>query len=506
MDLRTVFEYSIERHPQKVAIIDGDRRYTYRQLGLEVNSVASSLHRLGVNKNDRIAVLLKNRFETVVIFWAIQKLGAIFAGINVRQSQEIVHYCLSDLESKFVIYDVSTEYLINKKRFMERPVFINIDGNGGDINYEELKKQESYDFNPNQIYENDLAVILYTSGTTGNPKGVPRSHQNEYASAFAHIFQCHYEWHDSTLGVVPLYHTMGLRSLLSMVLLNGTFIILRDFDSYEAIQLIEHENINSLYLLPNMYHDMATLPEANKLNFNELRTIVYAGAPMTSKLIGLCMEVFRPKYFINHYGSTEIYTYSYCDHISEKPGCVGKPGIHQNLRIIEPDISRSKTPADTVKDGEIGEIIVHIGSPESFKGYWNKPDHTKRSVIQNWFYTGDLGYKDEDGDMFVIGRLDEMILHAGDNIYPIEVESVLLEHEKVQEAVVVGEDDERWGQVVVAYIVPSDPSLTVNELDLFCKRHPKLSNYKRPRKYIFQASFPKTAVGKIMRKKIKSSY
>lgn len=180
LDLRTIFEYSIERHPHKVAIIEGDKRYTYRQLGIEVNNVASSLHKLGVNKHDRLAVLLKNRFETVVIFWAIQKLGAIYAGINVRQSQEIVHYCLSDLESKFVIYDASTEYLINKKRFIERPVFINIDGNDGDINYEELKKQEPYDFTPNQIIESDLAVILYTSGTTGNPKGVPRSHQNEY--------------------------------------------------------------------------------------------------------------------------------------------------------------------------------------------------------------------------------------------------------------------------------------------------------------------------------------
>jgi 2-furoate---CoA ligase len=505
LNLNKVFNYSVERHPNKIAVIDRDRRYTYQQLYQEVNSVAHSFHRLGVKKHDRIAVLLKNRLETVIIFWAIQKLGAIFAPINIRQSQEIVHYCLSDLEAKFVIYDKSTEYLINKTKFIERPLFINIDGKG-DINYKELAKQRVDDFHPNENNEDDLSVILYTSGTSGNPKGVPRSHQNEYAATFAHNFQCHYEWYDTTLGVIPLYHTMGLRSLISMMMLNGTYIVLREFDAYEAVQLIEEEKITCLYLLPNMYHDIAILPEINKYNFDQLHTIVYAGAPMSNKLINECKEAFRPKYFVNHYGSTEIYTFTICDQVLEKPGSVGKPGIHQNVRIIEPDINRSRTPDDIVQDGEVGEIIVHMGSPESFKGYWNKPDSTKRSVNQNWYYTGDLGYKDVDGDIYVVGRIDEMILYAGDNIYPLEVESVLLEHPKVQEAVVVGEKDERWGQVVVAFIVPSDESLTVNELDLYCKRHPKLSNYKRPRRYIFQPSLPKTAVGKIMRKKVKTDF
>jgi 2-furoate---CoA ligase len=502
LDLSKVFNYSVERYPHKIAVVDGNRRYTYWELGEEVNAVAFSLHRLGVKKRDRVAVLLKNRLEAVVLFWAIQKLGAIFAPINIRQSQEIVHYCLNDLEARFIIFDTATEYLINRKKFIERPLLINIDEKGGDLNYQELVKQKACDFNPNPINEEDLSVILYTSGTSGNPKGVPHSHQNEYASTFAHIFQCRYQWHDTTLGVMSLYHTMGLRSLISMMLLNGTFVVLRDYDPYDAVQLIEQENISVLYLLPNMFHDMAALPESKRNHFNDLNVIVYAGAPMSTKLIHLCQEVFRPKHFVNHYGSTEIYTFTFCDHVMEKPGSVGRPGIHQNIRIIEPDVYRSKLPSDTVQDGEIGEIIVHLGSPESFKGYWNNPESTKRSVKHNWYYTGDLGYKDADGDLFVVGRMDEMIIHAGDNIYPLEVESVLLEHPKVKEVVVVGEADERWGQVVTAHIIPSDPSLTANELDLFCKQHPKLSNYKRPRKYTFQSSFPKTAVGKILRKKL----
>lgn len=502
MHLNKAFNYSVNRHPNKVAVVDGSKRYTYRQLEQEVNSVAFSLHSLGVKKRDRVAVLLKNRIETVVLYWAIQKIGAIFAPINIRQSQEIVHYCLDDLEARFVIYGRATENLINRKKFAERPIFINIDGNGGDLNYEELIKRPMEDFNPNPINEDDLSVILYTSGTSGNPKGVPRSHQNEYAATFAHIFQCQYQWHDTTLGVMSLYHTMGLRSLISMMMLNGTFIVLRDYDPFDSIQLIEQENISVLYLLPNMFHDIAALQETNRNYFDTLNTIVYAGAPMSPKLINQCQKVFRPKKFVNHYGSTEIYTFTFSDRVMEKPGSVGKPGIHQNIRIIEPDINRTKSPNDTVRVGEIGEIIVHLGSPEAFKGYWNKPDSTKKSVKENWYYTGDLGFTDEDGDLNVVGRMDEMIIYAGDKIYPLEIESILLEHPKVKEAVIAGEPDERWGQVIVAYIVPVDSSLTANELDLFCKRHPKLSNYKRPRKYTFQSSFPKTSVGKILRKKI----
>ncbi|MCM3568462.1 class I adenylate-forming enzyme family protein [Neobacillus mesonae] len=502
MNLSKVFRYAVERHPDRMAVVDRNQTYTYRELEREVNAAAFSLHRLGVKKRDRVAVLLKNRIEAVVLFWAIQKLGAIFAPINIRQSQEIVHYCLNDLEARFVIYGKATEYLIDRKKFIERPLFINIDGFGGDINYQELVKQPAEDFQPGPILEEDLSVILYTSGTSGNPKGVPRSHQNEYASSFSHIFQCHYQWHDTTLGVMSLNHTMGLRSLISMMMLNGTYVVLRDWDPSDAVQLIEQEKISVLYLLPNMYHDIALLPESKRNRFDELHTIVYAGAPMSPKLIRLCQEVFQPKHFVNHYGSTEIYTFTFCDRVTEKPSSVGKPGIHQNIRIIEPDVYRTKTPDDRVKDGEIGEIIVHMGSPESFKGYWNKPDITKRSVKDNWYYTGDLGYKDAEGDLFVAGRIDEMIIYAGDKIYPLEVESVLLEHPKVQEVVVAGEPDERWGQVVTAHIVPNDQTLTANELDLFCKRHPKLSNYKRPRKYTFQSSFPKTVYGKIMRKKL----
>lgn len=500
MDLVKLFDNAIERTPNAIAIIDGEKSYTYQEVKGEVNDVAASLYRLGVKKGDRIAILLRNRIEMLVLFWATQKIGAVYAPINVKHSQEIIHYCINDLDVKIIVSEKSTEHLFNRSKIEYRPLFITIDGKE-DIKYDELLLGKNKEFAFVPVDEADLSIILYTSGTTGTPKGVPRTHRNEYASTLAYVFHCHYEWNDVSLGVIPLYHTMGMRIMLSMFLLNGTLILLREFDPNEACEILDKKQVTALYLLPSMYHEMVTLMDKNMYDFQSVRVIAYAGAPMTAKLIRRCQEVFQPTYFTNQYGSTEIFTYTICSDIVQKPGCVGKPGINQKVKIIEADILRTKTENDEVKMGEIGEIIVSMDSPEAFKGYWNKPDITKKSVINDWYYTGDLGYKDEFGDIYVVGRTDEMILCAGENIFPSEVETVLLEHPKVEKVMIVGEDDERWGQVVVAYIVPADDTLTANELDIFCKSHPILSNYIRPRRYMFKSSLPKSPSGKLLRKK-----
>lgn len=493
MDLIKMFDYAVNRTSSKLAIVEDEKAYTYEELNQEVNQVAASLYRLGVKKGDRIAILLRNRIEAIIIFWATQKIGAVFSPINIRYTQEVIHYCINDLDVKAIVSEKATEHLIDRKKIEYRPLFITIDGKN-DISYKELALAQDIDkdFSYVPIDENDISIILYTSGTTGLPKGVPRTHKNEYTSTVSHIFHCHYELESSLLAVISLHHTMGMRTMLSTFLLNGTLYLLREFDPREVCQFIQDYKISCLYLFPNMYHEMVSLPEIGQYDFESLHVIAYAGAPMTSKLIQRCEKIFYPRHFINHYGSTEIFTHTICHNVDEKPGCAGKAGIHQKILIIEADVNRTKNEKDVVEDGEIGEIIVHMDSPEAFKGYWNKPDITKKSVKNNWYYTGDLGFKDESGNIFVVGRLDEMILHAGENIFPLEVENVLKEHPDVKEVKVVGEDDDRWGQVVVAYVVPANDSLTARELDIFCKNHSTLANYKRPRRYIFKASLPKT--------------
>ena len=502
MDLGTLFDCAVSRYPNLVAVVHDKCSYTFLQLKEEVNRLASSLQKLGVKKRDRVMLLLKNRLETICLFWAIQKLGAIFTPINLHLSPEDTEYCINDAEPKIVFYEKASKHSLMKAKFHERPIFIGLEQDEGDLSYKDLVVRGESGFSGVACEDEDIAVMLYTSGTTGVPKGVPRSHKNEYAATIAHIIQNHYEMFDSTLGAMPLYHTMGIRSLLAMCMLNGKYVITSDFDSYTALSLLSREKISCLYMIPTMYYELLSDPRFSEFDLSSLKKIGYAGAPMSDTLIQKCFQMLKPTHFINHYGSTEIYTFTVCPFLDEKPGCAGKPGIHQQIRLVVPDANAGSTPEDIVPQGEVGEIIVHAGSSEAFKGYWNRPDATRKAIRNNWYFTGDLGRLDEDGDLYVVGRLDEMVISGGEHISPMEVEWVLLEHPKVAEAAVLGEEDDRWGQIVVAYVVPQDKTVSVHELDQFCKKHPKLSNLKRPRKYVFVEEIPKSPAGKILRRKL----
>jgi 2-furoate---CoA ligase len=503
LNLYKMFSFAAERFPDQKALIQGDKQYTYSQLAEEVNRVASSLQKLGLKAHDRVMVLLKNRIETVVMFWAVQRVGAVFSPINLRLSAEDIQHCVNDLEAKLIVFEEAGKHLVMKQKFNERPLFIGLEEGTGDISYGELLKSGTAEVEPYPILDNDLAVILYTSGTSGKPKGVPRTHKNEYASSMAHIIQCRYQLFDRTLGIPALSHTIGLRSLLTMTFLNGVYIPLPDFDSDEWLKAMSEENISCLFLTPTMYHDLVSHPNVKQDDFSAIHSIVYSGAPMSEELIQKCDEILKPNYFVNHYGSTEIYTFTFFSDVRKKPGCVGKPGIHQRIRLIEPNRKQNDSSTPIPAKGEIGEIIVDMNSTEAFKGYWNCPDATRKAIKQGWYFTGDVGFIDDDGDLHVVGRVDDMILSGGENIYPQEIEKALTEHPLVCEAVVVGEDDKRWGQIVTAFIVPDSKGLTPQMLDYFCKAHKRLPNYKRPRKYVFISNVPRNSAGKVLRRDLR---
>ncbi|MFC0471238.1 AMP-binding protein [Halalkalibacter kiskunsagensis] len=505
MNLSVMFDFIVDRYTNRTAIVEGDRRYTYSQFKQEIVKVASSLQRMGVEQHDRVIVLLKNRVENAVMYWALQKLGAVYTPINYRLSTKEVEYCVNDAASKAVIFESVAQSAVLHATFQERPILIGFgDVEGADIDYYELVERSPGSYNEPLISDDDIAVMLYTSGTTGKPKGVPRSHKNEYAAAMAHIIQNHYQDGESTLGTMPLYHTMGMRSLLSIAFLNGKFAALPDFDAKEALEILSNEEITCVYFVPTLYHDIIYHQDFSKYKLAKLKKLGYAGASMTTSLTEKCIEQFNPEVFVNHYGSTEIYTFTICSNVLAKPGCAGKAGFHQNIRLVEAKADGSSLPDDVVQKGEIGEIIANLDSIEAFKGYWNRPDATAKAIREGWYFTGDLGVLDDDGELYVVGRVDDMIISGGENIHPLEVEDVLSKHEKVSEIAIVGEDDEKWGQMVSAFIVPKDPSITVQELDDFCKNNPKLSNFKRPRNYVFVKQIPKSPVGKVLRRKLRT--
>ncbi len=341
------------------------------------------------------------------------------------------------------------------------------------------------------------SVMLYTSGTTSRPKGVPRRHRAERAAALAHVAQNLYAFGERTLGVMPLYHTMGVRSLLAMSLIGGTFVCLPRFSPAAALALIERERVTNLYLVPTLYHDLLASPDFSAANIASVRKLGFAGAPMTDGLLARLNDAFRPDLFVNHYGSSEVYTCTIDQHAPRKPGSAGKAGLNQLIRVVR---LGAASPGELAATGEAGEIIALLAGDEAFEGYWRRPDADTRALRDGWYFTGDTGYFDTDGDLFVTGRVDDLIITGGENISPVEVESCLSLHPAVSEVAVVGLPDERWGQIVAAFIRPAAP-VDAAELDRHC-RGAGLSDFKRPRRFVFVAELPKSPVGKLLRRKL----
>jgi 2-furoate---CoA ligase len=353
--------------------------------------------------------------------------------------------------------------------------------------------------------ESDLSLLLYTSGTTGRPKGVPRTHRNHYAGALAQALQCGYVWGERTLGVMPLYHTMGIHALTGMAAVNGCFVCQPEWSAAAALRLVRAERITALYLIPTLFYDLVHAPDCSRDAVESVTKLGYAGAPMLAALTEACVKTFQPHVFVNHYGSTEIYTFSVFPDVQAKPGCAGRPGLHSTLRVVAASAERRVGPDEEVPAGVKGEIIASLQSDEAFAGYWNRPDADAKALREGWYFTGDMGWIDADGDLWVAGRVDDMIISGGENIHPVEVEDVLARHALVRDVAVIGEPDDKWGERVVAFVVPSG-ALTAEMLDLHCRTSGDLANFKRPRRFVFVAEIPKTASGKILRRLLRDGH
>jgi 2-furoate---CoA ligase len=326
---------------------------------------------------------------------------------------------------------------------------------------------------------------------------VPRRHGAERAAAIAHVAQNLYARGERTLGAMPLYHTMGVRSLLAMSLVGGTFVCLPRFDAALALQLIAAEKISNLYLVPTLYHDLVHHPLLAATEIGSVRKLGFAGAPMTDALLKKLDAAFRPELFVNHYGSSEIYTFTIDQNAAAKPGSAGRAGINQRIRVVR---LGARSAEETAAVGEEGEIIALIAGDESFEGYWRRPEADAAAIRGGWYFTGDTGTIDADGDLFVTGRVDDLIITGGENVSPVEIESCLSLHPGVCEVAVAGVPHERWGKIVCAF-VKRRAGIEVNALDEFC-RNSGLADFKRPRRYVFVEEIPKSPVGKILRRKL----
>jgi 2-furoate---CoA ligase len=497
LDLGTSFVASVARDPRALAIVDGDLRLTYAEWFRKISSIAAALDAFGLRAGDHIVTILQNRWEAATLHWACQFAGVVITPLNWRAKVDELDYCLEDCNARGLFYEAISSEAVRESERARSVKRIALDGAGErETGFAELGSQNARDAEP-RVGADALSLMLYTSGTTSRPKGVPRRHHAERAAAVAHVAQNLYRSGERTLGVMPLYHTMGVRSLLAMSLISGTFVCLPRFDAPRALELIQRERVTNLYLVPTLYHDLVYHERFAKSDVSSVRKLGFAGAPMTDGLLKKLDAAFRPELFVNHYGSSEIYTFTIDQDAIKKPGSAGRAGINQMIRVARLNAS---SPDDLVGIGEEGEIIALLAGDESFEGYWHRPEADAKSLRSGWYFTGDTGYVDADGDLFVTGRVDDMIITGGENVSPVEIESCLSLHPAVSEVVVVGLPDERWGKIVAAFIRRAAP-VAEADLDEHC-RASGLANFKRPRRIVFVDEIPKSPVGKLLRRKL----
>jgi 2-furoate---CoA ligase len=495
-DLGRTFLATVERSPGALAVVDGARRLTYAEWRVEIARVVAGLDAFGLERGDRLVSILQNRVEAATLHWACQLAGIVLTPLNWRVKADELDYCLEDAGACAIVFeDVAAEAVAGSSGGGRLPRVSVGGAPGGTHDFAALGGTAGA-LVPRASSE-DISVMLYTSGTTGRPKGVPRRHRAERAAAVAHVAQNLYRVGERTLGVMPLYHTMGVRSLLAMALVDGCFVCLPRFDVPGALELIEREKVTNLYLVPTLYHDLISHELFARIDTSSVRKLGFAGASMPDGLLKRVAAAFEPDLFVNHYGSSEIYTFTVDQRAPLKPGSAGKAGINQRIRVVKLDAGG---PDDVAAPGEEGQIIADLASDEAFESYWRRPDADAKALRHGWYFTGDTGYVDGEGDLFVTGRADDMIITGGENVSPGEIESTISLHPAVAEVAVVGLPDERWGKRIVAFVRRAG-DVDAAALDAWCRRS-SLANFKRPRDYVFVREVPKSPVGKILRRKL----
>ncbi len=507
MHVARMLSWTAERYPRHRAV-GGPSPMTYREWDARTNQLARALAGLGVRPRDRVAFLLAGGEPMARLHLAVQKLGAVSVPLSVRFGPAELAYCLEDAAPRLMVADETTAPLVADALVaVAHPpaaAYLGADAPAGSAPLRDLAAAEPDAALPDAVPplgDGDLSVMLYTSGTTGRPKGVPRTHRAEHMAAIAHVIQTQQRPGEVTLGVMPMFHTMGMRSLLASIAVGGTWVPQARFSAGESLELITGHAVTSLYLVPTVYWSLlqtGRLPEAASVT-----RLAYAGAAMTPSLARALTETLRPEVFVNHFGSTEIYTFTICPDAAAKPGCAGRAGVFSRVRLVDP--APGAPPDAVVGPGEQGQVAVSMASPEAFGGYWRRPDADTRTIRAGWYFPGDLATADEDGDFWVSGRVDDMIVSGGENIYPGEIEEALAPCPAIADVVVAGTPDDRWGQAVTAFIVPRSglaPGQALAEVDGFVRDGSGLPSLKRPKRLVAIERVPTSAVGKILRREL----
>ncbi|MFB7140743.1 long-chain fatty acid--CoA ligase [Gottfriedia sp. NPDC056225] len=496
-----VLDQAAKENPSKIGIIDGDRKTTFLQLKKACERVAYGLYKRGFKKGDRIAVMLPNCLEYAIAFFAVQRLGGVVVQINPYFKPEELKHILNNSESVGLIAFREVKEKLDKVGMIDKVKFITADEVAKeDDNIHLWIENEKAELPSMDLQSNDLAIILYTGGTTGFPKGVMIKHSN-MAAALYQGNECskpilNEEGH-CQIGIAPLYHGLGLFTLVQSIFIGASFVMVRNFDLDYILTLIRTYRPTIFMGSPTMYIALLNHPDLLENDLSCFKLCVCGAAPVPVEILNRFEEKTGVP-IIEGYGLSEATIGVTRNPVNgkRKVGSIGIPLPNTDVKIV--DIA---TGTKEMQVGEPGELIVK--GPQVMKGYWKNQEESDYALRDGWLHTGDMATMDNEGYFYIVGRKKEMIITGGFNVYPAEVEEVIYKHPAVLEACVYGiPDPYRIETVKLAVVLKKGYTLTSEEIREWCKE--RLTNYKVPRIIEFKESLPKTPVGKIMRLQLKN--
>lgn len=493
-----------QRHGDKPALIFEGQKISFRQLNARVNRLARALLSLGARQGDKIGILFYNSPEFVETFLAATKIGAVAVPLNFRFVGRELSYILNHSDSRFVFLGadfLETIWGIHENLGQVEEYIVSGDSSSPSMSrYEALLGKEADEEPGVRIQEEDDAAILYTSGTTGKPKGAVITHRNIIWNEINYIIDKDLRVSDVALLVSPMFHAGGLNNMLTHIFLGSTLVLHRQFNPQAVMEDIEKEKITVLQTMaPTMYNMILQLPDLHRYNVSSVRSVMSGGAILPVETKRKIRELFPGAGIQDSYGLTEVTSTGTAlkpEFALQKIACVGKPFFTLDVRLVE-------EKGEEVAPGQVGEILLR--GPNVMKEYYKDPSATEKTLRGGWLHTGDLARKDEEGFLYIVDRKKDMIISGAENIYPREIEEVLYTHSKILEAAVIGVPDAVWGESVKAVVVlkPGE-KMTAEEIIDLCKAN--LASYKKPRSVDFVAELPKTTSGKIAKTILRDRY
>jgi fatty-acyl-CoA synthase len=506
-----------QSHPDNLALICGDDRFSYTQLKKRVDKLACGLKSMGIDKDDKIAIILKNCHHFLEAYFAATKLGATLVPINYRLSPKDFVYILNNSEAKALI--ASPQFLSwFRERKRDIPKLENIiltepteshNPIEGHLQYEQLMESANLKGEYPLIEENDIAQIYYTSGTTGRPKGVILTHKNNLVHAEGTIVELGLSQKDRWLHVSPMFHLADAWAIWSITKVGATHVMVPSFEPEMVLKAIEEHKVTLSNFIPTMLNILVNFPEVKSYDFSSLRLIMSGGAPIAKEVVRKVIEIFGCNY-IQTYGLTETSPFLTMSILKNDMRdlpfeerlrymvTTGRPFFNVSLKVVKDD-GKEVIP----NEQDVGEIIVK--GDTITPSYWKLPEETNKRIVNGWLYTRDLAVINPEGYITIVDRKDDMIITGGENVYSIEVEDILYSHPCILEAAVIGLPDPVWGEKVTAVVVPKQgKKVEEDEIIQFCKDN--LAHFKAPKKVILTEKLPKTGSAKIYKYKLREMY